>query len=416
MRIGILIDSFPLISQSFVINQVVGLLKKGNEVRILARRGGGEERVHGEVLDFDLLKHTLYAPCPGNRLYRIILAASSFIQVFRRSPKSAGKLLRSLDPFRFGKSALNFRLFFDVLPLLPSTEYDVVYCHFGPNGLRAVSLKEIGVLKGPVVTVFHGYDVSKYPLRYGLDVYKNLFFSGDLFLPVSENWRKRLIELGCPSEKLEVHRMGIDTRRFRFRTRTLHGGEAVRLLSVARLVEKKGIEVALEAVALLKAKNTGGSLCYEIVGEGPLRASLEERVELLGLQEMVRFLGALPGEEVRKVMDRGHILLAPSVTSPDGDQEGIPVVIMEAMAMGMPVVSTYHSGIPELVVNGASGYLVPERDPGALAAAIARLLARPELWPIMGEAGRRMIERDYNQEHLNDRLVRLLAQASSGKL
>ena len=415
MRIGVLIDTFPMISQSFVINQVVGLMNKGHEVRILARRGGGGGRVHGEVIDFDLLDHTLYAPCPEKRLRRIAVAVSGLIQVFRRSPESAGRLLRSLDPLRFGKSALNLRLFFDVLPLLPSEEYDVLYCHFGPNGLRAVSLREIGVLKGPIVTVFHGYDVSRYPLQHGSDVYTYLFRSGELFLSVNNNWRDRLIELGCPSEKLAVHHMGIDTRRFRFRRRSFPDKEAVRLLSVARLVEKKGIEVALEALALLKERNSLGHLLYEIVGEGPLRAHLEERVERLGLQAEVRFLGALPGEDVRKILDMGHILLAPSVTAADGDQEGIPVAIMEAMAMGMPVVSTYHGGIPELVEDGVSGYLVPERDPRALSAAIARLLAYPERWPTMGEAGRQVVERDYNQERLNDRLIHLLTQAAYGR-
>lgn len=414
MRIAVLIDAFPLISQSFVLNQVVGLINKGHEVTILARRKGVEARVHKDVTDFDLLHHTQYAPFPYNRLQRIAQAITRLIQVFLKAPKSGGRLLRSIDPFRFGLSALNFRLFYDALPLLPSQEYDVLYCHFGPNGVRAASLKDIGVLNGAVVTVFHGYDVSRYPLQNGTAAYQKLFQAGALFLPVNVKWRNRLTELGCPEEKLAVHHMGIDTQRFRFRKRLPPGAESVRLISVARLVEKKGIAVALEALALIKERGPN-PFHYEIVGDGPLRGHLEERVEHLGLGADVHFLGALPSEEVRSLLDRSHILLAPSVTAVDGDQEGIPVAIMEAMAMGLPVVSTWHGGIPELVHDGVSGYLVPERDPQALGEALSQLLEHPDLWPVMGEAGRRTIEEDYDQERLNERLVQLLTQAACGR-
>jgi colanic acid/amylovoran biosynthesis glycosyltransferase len=121
-----------------------------------------------------------------------------------------------------------------------------------------------------------------------------------------------------------------------------------------------------------------------------------------------------PHEQVVEVLRRASIFLAPSVTSADGDQEGIPVALMEAMSSGVPVVATEHSGIPELVEDGISGFLAPERDAGTLAVRLGQLIEHPELWPSMGEAGRRRVEADYDIEVLNDRLVDLLERLCKG--
>ncbi|HEY6104105.1 MAG TPA: glycosyltransferase, partial [bacterium] len=114
--------------------------------------------------------------------------------------------------------------------------------------------------------------------------------------------------------------------------------------------------------------------------------------------------------EIRRLLEGAHILLAPSVTAQDGDQEGIPNVVKEAMATGMPVVSTRHSGIPELVQDAVSGFLVAERDVDALAERLVFLIDHPETWPEMGRAGRRKVEADFDVEHMHDRLIALYAQ------
>ena len=108
-----------------------------------------------------------------------------------------------------------------------------------------------------------------------------------------------------------------------------------------------------------------------------------------------------------KILESVHILLAPSVTSRDGDQEGIPVSLMEAMAMGLPIVSTQHSGIPELIENGVSGFLVPERDAGALYKKLKYLVDRPEMWSALGAQGIKCVEENYDINRLNDRLVHI---------
>jgi colanic acid/amylovoran biosynthesis glycosyltransferase len=116
-------------------------------------------------------------------------------------------------------------------------------------------------------------------------------------------------------------------------------------------------------------------------------------------------IGAQSHAEVMRLMEEAHILIAPSITAADGDEEGIPNTVKEAMALGLPVVSTTHAGIPELVEDGVSGFLVPERDSAALGERLAQLVDRPETWAALGRAGRQRIERHFDIDRLNDELL-----------
>ena len=182
----------------------------------------------------------------------------------------------------------------------------------------------------------------------------------------------------------------------------------MRLVTVARLVEKKGVAYALQAVARLLRQGTNVS--YVIAGDGPLRPDLERLIQDLRLDARVRLLGWVDGEQISRLLKDAHVLVAPSVTAEDGDQEGIPNVLKEAMATGMPVVSTWHGGIAELVEDGVSGFLVAERDVDALTDRLAYLADHVETWPALGRAGRTKVERQFDIERLNDRLVELYRQ------
>ena len=257
--------------------------------------------------------------------------------------------------------------------------------------------------------------MSRYLITAGPRAYERLFHEGELFLPVSDFWRSRLIELGCPPDKIAVHHMGIALSKFPVpRRHVARGGDTVRLLTVARLVEKKGVEYAIRAVAALRG-DIDRRIEYQILGDGPLRAELEQLVRELGVSDSVKLVGESDQAGVGAEMGRADIFVAPSVVAEDGDMEGVPVSIMEAMARGLPVVSTLHSGIPELVRDKVSGYLVPERDTPSLAHALARLVEDPRLRHRMGMAGRGIVERGYDLDALNDRLVELLATMGSSR-
>lgn len=408
MRIGLLVGEFPSISETFVLNQITGLLDRGHDVVIYATKPGEIQAVHQDVTKYELLRRTVYLPRPPSRVIGRWLEAMRRLVLYLPSKPSA-----VAHAFRASVTdGRRLETFFAGLRLLAERSCDVVLAHFGTNGARALRLRRAGALSARIATVFHGFDITEKLARTGDRAYDDLFCEGELFLAISERWRSRLVELGCPSDRTVVHRMGIDCRKFAFSPRRKEPRARVEIASVARLVEKKGMEYGLRAVAEVSRRYS--NVEYTVVGDGPLLASLEHLASQLGIFDRVRFLRNRSHEEVVEVLRSASIFLAPSVTGTDGDQEGIPVALMEAMSSGLPVVATEHSGIPELVEDGISGFLAPERDAGTLAVCLGRLIERPDLWPSMGEAGRRRVEADHDIEVLNDRLVDLLGRLRTG--
>ncbi|MBL4701444.1 MAG: glycosyltransferase, partial [Phycisphaeraceae bacterium] len=182
-------------------------------------------------------------------------------------------------------------------------------------------------------------------------------------------------------------------------------GEPTRFASVARLAEKKGLEYALTALGQVIKRCD--DFIYDIIGGGPLRESLEQQISKLGLTEHVNLLGWRTQDQVRAHLHESHVLLAPSVTAKAGDQEGTPTAIAEALMMGLPVLSTQHSGIPEMVQHDVSGYLVPERDVDALAAYLLKLMGNPQSWQALGQAGSDFARCEFDVNSLNDQLIEI---------
>ncbi|RKY24796.1 MAG: colanic acid biosynthesis glycosyltransferase WcaL [Planctomycetota bacterium] len=415
MRIAFLVNHFPVLSQTFVLNQITGLLERGHEIVIYAKSPGRQPVVHREVERYRLLERTVYygtaaERVPKNKLMRLAKAAGIIAQYF---PKRPIPILNALNVFEFGKRALSLDIFYKTAPFLGANEYDIVHCHFGPNGNLAALLKTVGAIKGKIVTTFHGEAEYTGEKRYKKG-FAPLFEHGDLIMPMSEREKAALIRLGCSPRKIVVHRMGIDLARFPFVPRQPRENGEVHVLTIARLVEKKGVEYSIRAVANLLKRYP--YITYKIVGDGPLRPEMADLIEKLGVGERVNLLGWRQREEVVELFRWGDILLAPSVTSQDGDREGIPVVLMEAMAQGLPVISTWHAGIPELVQDGQSGFLVPERNADALAEKLEHLVKHPDSWSAMGKAGREYVERHHDIDKLNDRLMQLYRRLLDGDL
>jgi glycosyltransferase involved in cell wall biosynthesis len=209
---------------------------------------------------------------------------------------------------------------------------------------------------------------------------------GALFLAVSESLRRRAVAQGFPAERTHVHYNGVDLARFA----AAHEDDGETVLHVGRLVEKKGTAMLLRALALVPA----GRLV--IIGDGPLRPALERLARELGLGRRLRFLGAQPPHAVAEWMRRAALLAAPSLTAQDGDAEGLPNVVVEAAASGLPVVGSDHEGIPEAVLDERSGFIVPEGDVETLARRLTDLLGDPALRRRMGAAGRALAEEKFD--------------------
>lgn len=400
LRIAFFVHEFPALSETFVLNQITGLLDLGADVRIFASRARRDSVEHADVKSYGLMRRVSYIGMPGSRLRRLVAGMRLVAEGLRKRPRQT---LAALNAFRYGREASSLKLlFWTALFAEARREYDVIYCHFGIIGRTVAFLREIGAIEGTLVTTFHGVDVSQI-LSQRPRYYRHLFRHGDLFLPISRNWRDRLIDHGCDPNRIEVHHMGVELSRFPFRPRRAIGeGEEMRVLIIGRLVEKKGVEYALRAMAL--ARERGVRLRCTIVGDGPLRGMLEAVADQLGLNRIVLFAGWRNQDEVASIMRDHHVLLAPSVTDRNGDQEGIPVTLMEAMATGMPVISSRHSGIPELVQDGVSGLLMEERDVEGLAAGLVRLWEDAELRDRLGRDARSAVAAGFDVRALNTRL------------
>lgn len=408
MRIAFFVSDIPTPSETFILSQIAGLIDRGHDVQVFGRK---PKRLPPEALP------SRYRLAERVHYYRS--GTTTLPTAFARSLRALGsdhvRALHTMSKLATAGRQSSLKdagsLWGCAAALLAAgPRFDAVIAHFGPNALLAQRMREIGALEGPLLSVFHGRDASHAVRKHGRGYYDPVFAHSELVLPVSAYFARRLRELGCPEDKLVVHHMGVDLSRFELRERRLGGAGTVKLLSVCRLVEKKGMEYALQAAA--RVRDAGVSFEWQIIGEGPELAKLRGLVHQLGLESRVQLSGVASHETVREALAAAHVFVAPSVTAMDGDEEGVPVAIMEAAAAGLPIVSTLHSGIPELVRHEESGLLSPERDVEALAANLITLMRAPERWAEMGRAGHAHVAAEYDVKRLDDRLVALAEQVA----
>ena len=308
---------------------------------------------------------------------------------------------RILTP-RSEEEGLRFKLLGQagiIASLLAGISPRLVHAHFATDGLIALPLaRALGV---PLVTTLHGYDVGRSRARmlasgrlswmkYAL-FRQRLMRQGDLFLAVADAVRHQAVAIGFPAERTLTHYLGVDLDRFRPDGSDAEPGL---ILHVGRLVEKKGTGLLLHALAQARMRCPEARLL--VVGDGPERPALERLGAELGLGDAVRFAGALTQDEVAGWMRRAWLLAVPSVTGRDGDAEGLPTVILEAAALALPAVGSDHRGIPEAIVDGGTGFVVPEGDADALAARLVDLLGSADLRRRMGAAARAMAEEKFD--------------------
>jgi colanic acid/amylovoran biosynthesis glycosyltransferase len=409
MKIAFIVSAFPKLSETPILNQITGLLDRSHEVDIYAEQSVPESRIHPDIEKYRLLERTYYHVIPKNKCWRLLKGLGIILVNFHRNPRA---ILNALNVFRFGRYAITLAILYRLVPFLNNGPYEIVHCQFGPCGDGALTLKEVGLLNGKLITTFRGYDMNQLPNQYGDRMYERLFNEGDLFLVVSEQGKVRLIELGCNEKKILVHRSGVDLKKFSFSPCQLNGNGQVQVVTIARLVEVKGVEYGIRAVAELAKHNS--NIQYSIIGDGPLRQELELLIHRLDMDNVIQLLGEKQQHEIRNILKNAHILLASSITDKNGHQDALPNVLKEAMASGLPVISTRYSGIPELVENGVSGFLVPEKDVESLAERLGYLIEHPEIRADFGQAGRKQVEEQYDIEKLNDQLVRIYQQLLEG--
>lgn len=403
MKVALILDTFPCLSETFILNQITGLIDLKHDVRILARSNPQESKVHQDYYIHHLSKHTEYLPdIPKNRFLRNFIAMGKTLKLMTQHPLYTVKVISAgLNNY----ATLPMLSCINLFQWMMKYKSDIILCHYGPIGLIGLVLKAMN-MPGRLVTYFHGYDVNRIPLKKGPQFYAPLFQKGDLFIANSRFTKGQLINLGCPEKKIEILPVCLKINKFVYSARMQPVDRPTQILTVGRLVEKKGHIYTLQAIH--KLVEQGKNVHYVIAGDGELRNSLQKYVRENRLEAYVTFLGHVNEEEVVCHYRQSHLFVLPSITAEDGDREGQGLVLVEAQASGLPVVATQHNGFPDSILDGISGYLVPERNVAALAENLGFLIDHPEIWPKMGQSGRAFVEKNFDCSIINNKLSTLL--------
>jgi colanic acid/amylovoran biosynthesis glycosyltransferase len=316
-----------------------------------------------------------------------------------------GGLMGRAEEFLFRRFGAAGRAARDLRRFQPT----LVHAHFGQSGPAALTLAEaLGI---PMIVTYHGQDATitseeaarSWRGREYLRGRAGVMQRASLIIAVSDFIRGRLLDKGYPADKVVTHRNGIDVGVFQpsFRKR-----EPI-VVFVGRFVEKKGCEYLLRALGELRQQ--GSAVRGVLVGDGPLRPALEQLARQVGAD--VEFTGFRPAADVREWLGKAAVVAVPSVTANDGDSEGLPTVILEAQAMGTPVVATRHAGNAEGVVEGRTALLVQERDVAGLVGALRHFVENPVAVESFGAAGRTFVAANFSIDRQAEGLERLYDRA-----
>ena len=273
----------------------------------------------------------------------------------------------------------------------------------------------------PKICSAYGYDISSFPKRlfgFARLLLKPLFHEYDCFIAMSEDMKQDYIRLGCPEDKIVVHYYGTDTKKFYNAARSyqIHD-RPVKILTVGTVEEKKAQHLVTDALHVLVEKYKYSNFEYHIVGSGEYESIIKKKVEKYRLQDKVIFHGFIPhhDERLMHLFSGADIFILPSIRTSKSDKEGIPGTLIEAMANGLPVISTYHAGIPEVVEDGKDGFLTKERDVEGLASALFKLVSDASLRENLGRSAQLRATQQLDLHIRTKNLERIYQDILNGK-
>lgn len=400
LRVAYVMSRFPKLTETFILFEMAAVERQGAEIRLFPLLREREAAMHPEAAPY--VARATYLP-----FLSLPILASQW-HFLRHAPR---RYLGTLGAMLGGTwRSANFLLggigiFPKVVHAARLMERDGVHhvhCHFATHPALAgfIIHRLVGI---PYSFTAHGSDLHVDRTMLCRKVAESAFT-----VTISDDNRAVFErECGGPIRNLEVIHCGVDTDVFRPIPRTTAPGAPLAILAIGTLHEVKGQTHLIEACRRLAAE--GVPFTCRFVGEGPDLPALERQAAAAGLTDRVEFLGRRTRDQVARLLGSSDVLVAPSVPTRSGKREGIPVVLMEAMSAGLPVVASALSGIPELVVDGTSGLTVPPGDPAAIAAALRRLHDDPHLRSRLGAAARERVTAEFDIDRNAARLVERIA-------
>lgn len=406
MKILYILNRFPALSETFILNEMIALRKAGHDLSILSLHEPRPGPVPDRVTRYDFLKKTRYLNLPvsitGYGRFRAVLNMAGMFAAGRLTLAQKFRLARLLlrkSQIRaiLTKAFLEAGTLPGAMRWVSENRFDHIHCHFASwNARIAYVFHQVLGLSYTLTT--HAYDIFT---DYEKDA-KRLLDGAERVVAISEfNKNYMHSRFGIPRDKMDTVYYGIDFENAA--PAPAYSVSPLRILSVSRLVPKKGLEYLIEACRLLKSR--GVPFSCEIWGEGPMRPVLEKHVREKGLEAHIQLSGAVTNEKALELIRECSVFVLPCVKAPNQDMDGIPFVLMEAMALEIPVVSTDVTGIPELIENGKDGVLVPQRDAYRLAEAIVKINGDQELAGRVRKAGRQKVAAKFESQKNAAKLI-----------
>jgi colanic acid/amylovoran biosynthesis glycosyltransferase len=417
IRVGYVLKRFPRLSETFILNEMLELERQGVEIEVFSLFRPPDERKH--ALLSQLRARVTYLPSSA-RVETIAVKRSveGLAPVQMTLANAIGcSAFDDVMPGRSGAETAALVVKGSVVAMLARTHnLDHLHAHFGSDA-TTVALMASRLSNLSFSFTAHAKDIYHTYIDAATDKKMRCakITEASFVVTVSDFNRRHLVEMAGKSTAEKVHQLynGVDLARFNYSTKSR---VTATILSVGRLVEKKGYSDLIEACHLLH--NSGVRFKCHIVGDGPLGAELSQQIMRAGLENNVRLLGARSQEELILMMREAMLFVLPCVVTESGDRDGLPTVLLEALASGLPSISTLVSGVPEIIEHGKSGLLVEPTAPAQLAEAIKNLLEHAELRQNFAEQGRQKAERDFdlvkNVGTLRGYFERSIAASSGG--
>jgi len=393
--------SFPVHSQTFVVNQIISTINKGFNVGVLtySLKSFNKSSQSSNLSDYDIKDATeiIDYKIPKYRLSRYIKGLFLFFKYYKYNRVSA--YTSKKEHWFFQPYLVNF--------FIKYSDVDVFHIHFANAGLDIAAMKKLGVVTGDLVLTLHGFSIhyKNEKEKEGLiKTYKNLFQQAKYITVNSQYLFNKTINLQCDDTKLRIIPMGVDTDFFTNKSKKLDVDEPIKLLSVGRLIELKGHKYGIESVKRLVDNDI--HVHYTIIGVGREEDNLKQLVKNLDIESHVTFLGIKNQQELKSQYGKHHIFLMTSITDSQDRSEAQGVVTIEAQAMGLPIVA-FDSGGVKSTFTSNTGILVKEKSVEGLCDAIIKLSNDEKLYSEMSINAQEFARNNFSLKELTNTVVAL---------
>jgi colanic acid/amylovoran biosynthesis glycosyltransferase len=410
-KIAFVVDQFPVVSETFILNQITDMIDRGHEVKIYSFKNEKFNFVHQAVNQYKLLEKTTYFRYPPHSGVKkagwlLLFMASNFNALIHESGFTFA------HPGSIQMAIRNLSLSQSIAAFLRTNAFDIVHAHFGQCGAKIANLMATGELGGfKFFTTFHGYDLNPFFAERYKKKYKNLFDYADGVTVNSPYLREILLRV-CPRPKnLILLQVGLRTDQYKKQpVESSTKASGFTILFCGRLVAFKAPDLAIRIMDLLVNRRGLQHITLRVVGDGKLRDEVERLIHEFDLKDHVLLLGALSQEQVIQEMNNAHLFLLPGIHEREtGRAETQGLVIQEAQAMELPVVVSDAGGMKYGLLDGVSGFVVKEGDIEGFADKIELLINNEQLRASMAKAGRDFVVGTFDTKILGDKLSKLYA-------